>query len=222
MKPYDGLKAEMEEIQQQMVEFKKNEQAYALKEVKHLCKEFGFTPGMLEGSLSEGRAKKPGDKMTRILLREITKCSDEQKKAVRNVRNQESVCKSMYTKHRIPLNEHLAWVERLQSDRRQIVFALLFDGVVNGVLSVNAKDNLHVKFDWAFCLDENVRGSLKAALEFSLIDFALEKLGLEKLNCEVIETNEAVENLHKKFNFVEEGFREKNIIKNEKRTGVFF
>ena len=35
----------------QMVEAKKNERANALKEVSRLCKEFGFTAGMLEGSL---------------------------------------------------------------------------------------------------------------------------------------------------------------------------
>ena len=51
------IKAEMEAIQQQMVAAKKNERAYALKEVKRLCKEFGFTAGMLKGSLAEGRKK---------------------------------------------------------------------------------------------------------------------------------------------------------------------
>ena len=57
MKSYDELKAEMEAIQQQMVEAKKNERANAPKEVKRLCKEFGFTAGMLKGSLAEGRKK---------------------------------------------------------------------------------------------------------------------------------------------------------------------
>ena len=57
MKSYDELKAEMEAIQQQMAEAKKNERANALKEVKRLCKEFGFTAGMLKGSLAEGRKK---------------------------------------------------------------------------------------------------------------------------------------------------------------------
>ena len=37
MKSYDELKAEMEAIQQQMVEAKKNERAIALKEVKSLA-----------------------------------------------------------------------------------------------------------------------------------------------------------------------------------------
>jgi len=58
MKFYDELKAEMEAIQQQMVEAKKNERANALKEVKRLCKESGFTAGMLKGALAEGRKVK--------------------------------------------------------------------------------------------------------------------------------------------------------------------
>jgi hypothetical protein len=57
MKSYGELKAEIETIQQQMVEAKKNERVNALKEVKWFCKEFGFTAGMLKGSLVEGRKK---------------------------------------------------------------------------------------------------------------------------------------------------------------------
>ena len=45
----------MEAIQQQMVEAKKNERANALKKVKRLCKEFGFTTGILKAALAEGR-----------------------------------------------------------------------------------------------------------------------------------------------------------------------
>ena len=57
MRSYDELKADMEAIQQQMVEAKKNERANTLKEVKRLCKKFGFTAGMLKGSLVEERKK---------------------------------------------------------------------------------------------------------------------------------------------------------------------
>ena len=55
MKSHDELKAEMEAIQHQMAENKNNERANALKEVKRLFKELGFTAGMLKGSLAEGR-----------------------------------------------------------------------------------------------------------------------------------------------------------------------
>jgi hypothetical protein len=58
MKSYDKLKAEMETIHQQMVEAKRNERANALKEVKRLYKEFGFTAGILKGALTDGRIKK--------------------------------------------------------------------------------------------------------------------------------------------------------------------
>ena len=57
-KSYDELKAEMEAIQQQMVEAKKHERANALTEVKRFCKEFGYTAGMLKGSLADGRKRK--------------------------------------------------------------------------------------------------------------------------------------------------------------------
>ena len=57
-KSYDGLKTKTVSIQQQIVEAKKNERTNALKEVKRLCKEFGFTAGMLKGSLPEGRKPK--------------------------------------------------------------------------------------------------------------------------------------------------------------------
>jgi hypothetical protein len=40
-----------------MVKAKKNQRTNALKEVRRLCKEFGYTSGMLKGSLAEGRQK---------------------------------------------------------------------------------------------------------------------------------------------------------------------
>jgi hypothetical protein len=57
MKPYEELKVKMETIKKQMTEAKRNERTSAGKEVKHLCKEFGFTAGMLKNALAEGRKK---------------------------------------------------------------------------------------------------------------------------------------------------------------------
>ena len=52
------LQRQKEELEKQIETAKKNERAEALKTVKKLCKEFGFTAGMLRGSLAEGRSKK--------------------------------------------------------------------------------------------------------------------------------------------------------------------
>ena len=46
----------MEAINNLVFEAKKTERAKALKEVKRIRKEFGFTAGMLKGSLAEGHA----------------------------------------------------------------------------------------------------------------------------------------------------------------------
>ena len=57
IKSCDEVKVELETIQQEMLEAKKNEWTNALKEVKRLRKEFGFTAGMLKGALAEGSKK---------------------------------------------------------------------------------------------------------------------------------------------------------------------
>lgn len=160
--------------------------------------------------------------MIKITLRELLKCTEEQIKLVREIRNQESVRKSMYTDHHICLDEHLKWVGSLKNDKQTIVFVVFVDDFVSGVVSLTAIDRFHLKSDWAFYLDEAVRGGLGAVLEYRFLDFVFRDLELEKLNCEVIETNEGVRKLHGKFGFVEEGFRREQVIKNQQRVGVHF
>ena len=45
----------MDNLEAQMEQAKKRERAEALKKVKQLCKEFGFTAGMLQDVLAKGR-----------------------------------------------------------------------------------------------------------------------------------------------------------------------
>lgn len=160
--------------------------------------------------------------MSKVILREIKECTSEQKYSVRDLRNKLNIRKAMYTDHEVAVEEHIEWMKKIETDDKQIVFVVLVEEVVSGVVSVNEIDRLHKKSDWAFYLDEKVRGGLGAALEFTFINFVFEELQLEKLNCEVIETNIAVVKLHKKFGFVVEGFRRDNILKGGRRIGVFF
>lgn len=160
--------------------------------------------------------------MLSINLRKINLCTTAQQKAILNIRNEPSVRNSMYTDHHISLDEHLNWVEILKNDKTQIVFIILVNDIASGVLSISALDLVHKKSDWAFYLTDKVRGGLGTALEFSLLNFAFDDLLLEKLNCEVIETNDVIVKLHKKFGFIEEGFKNSNIEKNGTRIGVYF
>ena len=157
-----------------------------------------------------------------VILRNILNCTDRQKEAVRKIRNQETVRRSMYTEHKIPPKEHLIWIDNLSRDNKQAVFVILIEDKAFGIVSLNAIDKLHSKTDWAFYIDQNMRGGLGSALEFNFLNFIFDDLHFDKLNCEVIETNSAVVALHKNFGFTEEGLRRENIIKNHQRIGVFF
>lgn len=127
----------------------------------------------------------------------------------------------MFTDHLITLEEHSNWVKDLKHNKNQKVFVVLNDNISSGILSFNKIDYLHKKCDFGFYLDESLRGGAGTALEFALIDFVFNSLKFKKINCEVIENNEFVIRLHKRFGFIEEGFRRSNIIKHDKRFGVF-
>ena len=58
MKLYGKLKTNSEASQQKIVEAKRSEIANALKEVKRLCKKFGFTAGILKDALVKVRGEK--------------------------------------------------------------------------------------------------------------------------------------------------------------------
>lgn len=157
----------------------------------------------------------------KIKLIPLTNISTESQLKVRDIRNEVTVRKWMYTDHSIELNEHLDWIKCLKTDEKQIVFVVI-DEQDNplGVASVNKIDQLHKKTDWAYYLKGNARGGLGAAIEYVFIDFVFDELDMYKLNCEVIEGNDSVIKLHKKFLFKEEGFRRSNVIKGDERVGV--
>ena len=52
------LQRQKAELEKQIETAKKNERTEALKTVKKLCKEYGFTAGMLRGSLKDTRKSK--------------------------------------------------------------------------------------------------------------------------------------------------------------------
>lgn len=156
-----------------------------------------------------------------ITLRLIEDCTLEQQKEIRNIRNQISVRASMYSDHLISSEEHINWIKSVTTNEKNIVFVVLsYAEKVLGVVSLQNYEVKQKRSSWAFYLDEDVRGGLGAFIEFNFLDFSFIELELEKLNCEVIELNEPVIKLHKKFYFLEEGLRRSEVIKNDNRVGV--
>lgn len=161
--------------------------------------------------------------MQNFLLRNVCVCTSAQQNDLLQIRNKENVRRSMYTDRIITLEEHLRYVNTLRNDHSQLLYAVLSnDRSVVGALSFSQIDRLHKKCDWAFYLDEEVRGGVGSALEVFALNYVFEILEFEKLNCEILQTNRVVVDMHLKFGFVEEGFRRANIIKNGTRVGVHF
>ena len=157
----------------------------------------------------------------KIYLSQLINAPVELQLDVREMRNEPDIRKWMYTDHVIEPNEHLVWLNKIKNDPTQIVFVVTDEDSKHlGLVSLSHIDHIHNKASWAFYLSKDTRGGLGSALEYAIINFAFETLDIQKLNCEVLEGNDAVIKLHKKFLFQDEGFRRSNIKKNETYIGA--
>ncbi|QNM98494.1 UDP-4-amino-4,6-dideoxy-N-acetyl-beta-L-altrosamine N-acetyltransferase [Chitinimonas koreensis] len=140
---------------------------------------------------------------------------------IRQLRNAEGVRRYMYNDHLISAEEHAGWIAGLQGNARERVMVVRYHGEVVGLVALRAIRWPDKAADWAFYLSEEMQGKgVGGVVEFKLLDLALIELGLEKLNCEVLETNPKVIEMHQKFGFVAEGVRRANVVKDGGRLDV--
>lgn len=140
---------------------------------------------------------------------------------IRNLRNSVEVSKYMYGDHQISTFEHAAWIESLRKKPCDRVMVVLYEKRVEGLVSLHAVSQEQKRAEWAFYLSEEIQGKgVGGVVEFKLLDLAFEQMGLEKLNCEVLETNPKVIEMHQKFGFKVEGLRRANVVKEGERLGV--
>ena len=141
--------------------------------------------------------------MYKIYLQNILTISEDKQRAVLDIRNSTFVNSGMYTDHKISLEEHLSWLKNLVYKSNHCVFAVLKDQEVFGIVSLNNIKNKKKETDWAFYIKKTNIIGLGPALEYAFINYIFETNKFTKLNCEVLETNETVLRLHKKFYFKE-------------------
>ena len=158
-----------------------------------------------------------------VFLKPLLELELEKQILIKDIRNEDSVRKWMYNEHIISLNEHLAWIDKLKHDDKQLVFAVMDEShQLLGVFSFCNIEITHKTANWGFYLAPNALKGLGSALHYALLNFAFDIMKLEKLNSEVIEGNDLSYKLHKKFLFKDEGFRTNNVVKNNQRVGVHY
>jgi UDP-4-amino-4,6-dideoxy-N-acetyl-beta-L-altrosamine N-acetyltransferase len=140
---------------------------------------------------------------------------------IRSLRNSAGVSQYMYNDHLITPEEHAAWIVRLRQNACERIMVVLYQGNVEGLVALHAIKHKQKTAEWAFYLSEDVQGKgVGGVVEFKLLDLAFRQIGLEKLNCEVLESNPKVIEMHQKFGFKIEGIRRAHVLKEGKRMDV--
>lgn len=158
----------------------------------------------------------------RIDLKDYRDLTEEEARAALSIRNEPQVRNGMYDPHEISWEEHLAWLAGLKQSERSRIFAIMYEGVLVGSVGLTSISRPDRRADWTFHLSSQTMGKgLGSAVEYRFLNFVFEELGFEKLNCEVLDFNQAVVKLHKKFGFLEEGLRRSHIERDNRRHDTF-
>ena len=132
-------------------------------------------------------------------------------------RNEPKVRENMYTKHKISLDEHLAWWKTVQNSDNQQYFMYELNAIALGVVSFNQIDMQNHNSSWAFYASPEAPKGTGTKMEFLALNYAFTELSLHKLCCEVLAFNTPVIKLHKKFGFQIEG-----ILRDHHKNGESF
>lgn len=154
-----------------------------------------------------------------ILLREI-QSSDKEK--VLQWRNMPEVSRFMYTDHYIAPDEHERWFKKILTDSSGKYWIIVCDDEDAGLANIYNLDHRHSRCYWAFYIARSkVRGKgVGSFVEYSVLHYVFDELNLNKLCCEVIDFNEPVINMHKKFGFKQEGLFRKHVMKENRFADV--
>lgn len=141
---------------------------------------------------------------------------------VRAWRNLPELSQFMYADHQIGEAEHAAWFGRALEggDRRYWIIEL--DGRAVGVANLYDIRVEHGHASWAFYLaDPSVRGrGVGSFTERFVMRHAFAHLGLQKLCCEVLASNPAIVEMHRKFGFTVDGTLRQHIKKGDTYVDV--
>ena len=120
-------------------------------------------------------------------------------------RNAPEVRANMYANHKITWEEHRAWFHKMQHDPSMLWYIYMQHNIPFGVVYFTSYQAKRRNAFWGFYSGANAPRGTGLRMEYAALEHAFSDLGVHKLNCEVIEFNRAVINMHKKYGFKEEG-----------------
>ena len=153
-----------------------------------------------------------------IYFDNFTSLSIEDAKEVLEWRNHELVRKQMFTSDTITFENHLRFIESLKQSNRKLYLRVRWKNDSIGVIDYYDVED-ETAF-WGLYLNPKFIGSAWGVyLEFIAIEYAFCALNLKELQCETLESNEAVLKIHSFFNFSTINVQNKIVImKIDKKT----
>jgi UDP-4-amino-4,6-dideoxy-N-acetyl-beta-L-altrosamine N-acetyltransferase len=118
------------------------------------------------------------------------------------IRNETKIRNNMFSKEVIPLNKHLEWVKDLSNSIYRKVFYIYANDLVIGAIGYNLIETNINSCSWSIYISEKSRIlGLASYLEFSFLDYLFYKKNVNVVYADVLNSNQVVLNLHKKFGF---------------------
>lgn len=142
----------------------------------------------------------------------LTRIEDSDRDLILPWRNAPAVRQAVYSHHEIGPDEHRAWFQRMRQDPSARWYLYRDSaGTPQGVVYFTGIDLAQRTAFWGFYAAPDAPPGAGTRMEYDALELAFGELGLHKLNCEVLATNTAVVNLHKKVGFTQEGiFRDQH------------
>lgn len=117
-------------------------------------------------------------------------------------RNSERIRQSMFTKHLIVWEEHLAWFERLQHRTDQAVLLFLYKDINLGVINFTSIEQANSCCEWGFYIGaEDAPPSSGTAMGLLGLDYAFEQLAMQTIKGQCYVNNIASIRYHEKMGF---------------------
>jgi len=119
-----------------------------------------------------------------------------------SIRNQQIIRESSYSSHVIANNEHLRWVEQLQTDPSLTFFAVTYKREIVGGVGLRNIDIKQQTAEWSFYVSETAIGQgIGLALGVGALDMFFGTLELKSVVGEALIANEASMAYHRKLGF---------------------
>jgi UDP-4-amino-4,6-dideoxy-N-acetyl-beta-L-altrosamine N-acetyltransferase len=136
-------------------------------------------------------------------------------------RNSPEIRNKMYTRHIITKAEHIRWYQIAKKDEKKCNLVCFDEGTPIGFINFYNIDKEKGTAFWGFYSGDTRKKGRGSQMEFLAIDFAFSELNINKLCCEVLGSNYAVAQFHRKFGFQIEGRFKKQFFDGQEYDDIY-